>query len=293
MQTKNFTKNSNREDINRMIDKIIKTIEISEKSKLNKNNENIDKAMIKLQKMRSKETLGELDYKFLNVCAGIQPNSTLFFNKELYLCNLYNAVKQFKKSSQIVDFYCSDGFTTSAYDFDEIMKFSNGQLEYNHNYIQWLFPLQEYSEYDSLSPVLTNSDIEEISTDEIAKERLKKAFYKMLDFYGFTYKDNIIVKSPEFERKSHNWINKSGSTNHNYLRITRILRSLSLLGREDLSKAFYQALIDLKDEYNIPDRTWNFWKETQENYKDFDDIKDNEYKYEEEVDDKDLEIIEL
>ena len=53
------------------------------------------------------------------------------------------------------------------------MKFSNGQLEYNHNYIQWLFPLQEYSEYDSLSPVLTNSDMtKKIFRDSITNKIL-------------------------------------------------------------------------------------------------------------------------
>ena len=49
--------------------------------------------------------------------------------------------------------------------------------------------------------------------------------------------------------------------NHNYLRITRILTSLGLLGLEDYARAFLAALAGVYAEYGsrIGPRTWEFW----------------------------------
>ncbi|KAF1980246.1 hypothetical protein BU23DRAFT_444519 [Bimuria novae-zelandiae CBS 107.79] len=67
-----------------------------------------------------------------------------------------------------------------------------------------------------------------------------------------------VVRGPNFEERSKNWCVRMY---HNHLRITRILRSLRVLGLEKQCEAFYKAL---KDVYNDPkikigERSMMFW----------------------------------
>ena len=263
MQTKNFTKDTSPQEIHNYVKKLINTIEKAQKNANFHNNELLNEALKKLHAILQKDKLNKRDYKLINICNEVKIPNKFFFNKEEYLLNLCYALKKYKATSKIVDFYCENGKTETAHYFGEIMDFTYGQLEYNHTYIQWLFPLKEYSEYNSSAPVLTDEDIKEIKEDPVAQRRLELAFVTMLNFYGFAYMNNEIVKTESFDRRVANWINKAGGINHNYLRITRILKSLSVLGRKDLSKLFYDTLVSLKDEYNIPEETWNYWNETQ------------------------------
>jgi hypothetical protein len=66
----------------------------------------------------------------------------------------------------------------------------------------------------------------------------------MLKFYGLQCNevgntDIEITKSDEYQERKQNWINAG---NHNYLRITRILTSLRLLGLENYAQAFFKCL---------------------------------------------------
>jgi hypothetical protein len=83
----------------------------------------------------------------------------------------------------------------------------------------------------------------------------------MLAFYGFAWSGERIVKGPSFAQRS-DWLHPG---NHNHLRLTRILRSLHLLGEPQAALAFYDALSDIYyDERRtgrnrISDRTFSFW----------------------------------
>lgn len=62
----------------------------------------------------------------------------------------------------------------------------------------------------------------------------------MLTFYGFKFSDDgTIVPAANFQQASRNWVK---GFNHNHLRITRIIRSLRVLGLEDEAGAFFEAV---------------------------------------------------
>ena len=73
-----------------------------------------------------------------------------------------------------------------------------------------------------------------------------------------------IVRSPDFATKSRNW---NVRMDHNHLRITRILRSLRVLGLEEECKAFFDALETLfkSDDNNIGDNSMKYWRRALEN----------------------------
>ncbi|XP_076017084.1 opioid growth factor receptor-like protein 1 [Genypterus blacodes] len=103
------------------------------------------------------------------------------------------------------------------------------KLEHNHTYIQWLFPLREQG-LNFYAHELTQDEIKEFQSTREAKRRFLAAYSLMLDFYGIKLLDkygNVARASNWQERFQH--LNES---QHNYLRITRILKSLGELGYE-------------------------------------------------------------
>lgn len=111
-------------------------------------------------------------------------------------------------------------------------KESREWFELTHNYIQWLFPLREPSNF-AYSVSLTDTMVEYIKNNETILENIKKSFKKMLNFYGFDLEEDNIVIISTHQEMVDNWLNPC---NHNFLRITRILGCLSIVGYNDLAK---------------------------------------------------------
>ena len=84
-------------------------------------------------------------------------------------------------------------------------EFSDDQLENSHSWIQYAFPLQEPSEYNSKSPVLTDEEIKWIKseTGEKARINLRLMYLRILRFYGFEYKSSLeevsLIPSDNFD----------------------------------------------------------------------------------------------
>jgi hypothetical protein len=88
----------------------------------------------------------------------------------------------------------------------------------------------------------------------------------MLVFYGFELVEDDplrVVPSESFPEQSTNWLELS---NHNHLRITRILKSLRLLGLEEESAAFFRCLAGLYGKESataaprISEETFHYWR---------------------------------
>uniref|UniRef100_A0A8C5WJZ5 Opioid growth factor receptor like 1 n=1 Tax=Leptobrachium leishanense TaxID=445787 RepID=A0A8C5WJZ5_9ANUR len=118
------------------------------------------------------------------------------------------------------------------------------KLEHNHTYIQWLFPLREQG-LNFYAKELSSYEIEEFKKTKEAVKRFVLAYKMMLDFFGLKLTDkngNVSRAANWQERFQH--LNES---QHNYLRVTRILKSLGELGYENfkfpLVKTFLQESI--------------------------------------------------
>jgi len=85
-----------------------------------------------------------------------------------------------------------------------------------------------------------------------------------LRFYGFKFNEAedggiSIVRSDAYEKRKSTWITED---NHNFLRITRILTSMRVLGLETYVRALWQCLASVYEhEQNIiGQETYAFWK---------------------------------
>ncbi|XP_051008933.1 opioid growth factor receptor-like protein 1 isoform X3 [Acomys russatus] len=114
------------------------------------------------------------------------------------------------------------------------------KLEHNHTYIQWLFPLREQG-LNFYAKELTTYEIEEFKKTKEAIRRFILAYKMMLEFFGI----KLIDKTGNVAR-AVNWQERFQHLNesqHNYLRITRILKSLGELGYENFKSPLVKFIL--------------------------------------------------
>ncbi|CAE1283396.1 Opioid growth factor receptor-like protein 1,Opioid growth factor receptor [Acanthosepion pharaonis] len=137
------------------------------------------------------------------------------------------------------------------------------ELEYNHSYIQWLFPNRDMG-MNSLACALTDKEAEIIRTSDDLRGKVKAAFEMMLDFYGMELTKNNEFKLAENSEERLAELNKR--YNHNFLRITRILLALKELGHKELTLPWMKFLADLiykENKLNCAQSSFeNFWIDT-------------------------------
>ena len=113
----------------------------------------------------------------------------------------------------------------------EIQAWDFGQLEAVHDYIQWLFPLRKRSPVNPEAPVIERDVSDAFRSRTELQAALIRSLKTMLRFYGFeldgTDEQPIVIRSDQFAVRAANWMTPS---NHNHLRITRILGCLRALG---------------------------------------------------------------
>ncbi|XP_006277629.1 opioid growth factor receptor-like protein 1 isoform X2 [Alligator mississippiensis] len=114
------------------------------------------------------------------------------------------------------------------------------KLEHNHTYIQWLFPLREQG-LNFYAKELTTYEIEEFKKTKEAIRRFLLAYKMMLEFFGI----KLIDKTGNVARAA-NWQERFQHLNesqHNFLRITRILKSLGELGYESFKSPLVKFIL--------------------------------------------------
>lgn len=167
--------------------------------------------------------------------------------------------------SPILQFYSGNAPDTRNRMIEQIWQQDHVWLEKTHDYIQWLFPLIEGSRFHAQAPILTESDILVFRNSETLRENLSKSLNLMLDFYGLSLveKENNqveIILSASFSQRKQIWVHWG---NHNYMRITRILKCLRLVGLDIYAQAFFKCLqeIYILEKGEITNLTLSYWQE--------------------------------
>jgi hypothetical protein len=148
--------------------------------------------------------------------------------------------------------------------FNQIMGWDDERLEMVHDYIQWIFPLPERSGANPSAPVLNSGTIAAVRGSAAMQNRSREAFLRMLTFYGFELDGERVAEGPRFAAASRNWLHTG---NHNHLRLTRMLRSLRVLGLEHEAAELWDALRGLYERETAAGRrtitpeTFAFWRQ--------------------------------
>lgn len=141
------------------------------------------------------------------------------------------------------------GFT-----FRDFMNFDDDTIESCHNFIQWVFPLKEASQFNPDAPLVTAITKEQFDEFYIIHNRMHEAFFKMHKFY---FTDG---------RGFDSWVTPN---NHNFLRITRIIKSQKIFGLLHNATVLWHNVNQLaeSEDYGkiIGPTTQNFWNDAYQN----------------------------
>ena len=165
--------------------------------------------------------------------------------------------------SALVAFYRGDGRDHRGRLLSHVRQYSFDDLERHHDYIQWLFPLPEPSGANASAPLLSQEDISAFQSDEALRKELLESFRLMVRFYGLDMWEGRpaiqIARGSRFAERRPVWLTRG---NHNFLRISRMLRSLTLLGLGSYALAFLKSLEAIyRDEAStIGDTTIEYWR---------------------------------
>jgi len=122
-------------------------------------------------------------------------------------------------------------------------------LEHHHGYVQWLFPIPE----DGVNPQaqrLHHHEAASIRADEVMQRRVARSLELMYDFYGIRVADWETVRlerTEHYETRYENLIQKR----HNWLRMTRILKSIGMLGLANHQAPLCRFLLEEMKEGNL------------------------------------------
>jgi hypothetical protein len=148
----------------------------------------------------------------------------------------------------------------------EILAFTDEEMEFKHDFIQWLFPLPAPSHFNLRAPVLTRHDVAAFKQDSRLRANLRRSFDRFLAFLGLARNGRAIVERSNFDaRLTDVWTHP----NHNWRRITRVLASMSILGFREDARLLYQWLrrFDHRDDWQLrkpspfPAETMRHWLE--------------------------------
>jgi Opioid growth factor receptor (OGFr) conserved region len=160
--------------------------------------------------------------------------------------------------SQLTEFYRGTGCDAEGRSLSEIWAFSDREMEDCHDFIQWLFPLREASRFNPNAPLLTHPDVAAFRSEPLLRENLLRSLDRFLDFLGLKRLDDAFDTGTEFAGKSVLWT----VPNHNWLRITRVLHSLRVLGLEEHAERLCALLEGLNErgQARITRDTLDYWR---------------------------------
>jgi hypothetical protein len=121
----------------------------------------------------------------------------------------------------------------------EILRQDDLWFELTHDYIQWMFPLTDLSRASLNAPVLDRETIAAFKIDEVLRNHMRASFVRMLAYFGLRVSRDGISQADNWAMRKQEWFTEN---THNSLRITRMLKSLRLLGFEWEAKTLLTAL---------------------------------------------------
>jgi len=164
--------------------------------------------------------------------------------------------------SALLRFYRHAGHDHRGRSLADIRAFDFGRLEGTHDFIQWLFPLPEPSGASAHAPILGAGDIAAFAAEPALREELLRSLDTMLAFYGLARPGSgdeaAVARGTNYPERSREWLDRS----HNFLRISRILRCLALLGCKPEARAFLACLEEIVREngWAVGSDTLGYWR---------------------------------
>ncbi len=126
----------------------------------------------------------------------------------------------------------------------DILRFDDTAIETTHDFIQWIFPLDEPSSASADAPMLEAGEVALIRKSSLAAHSLNISVPWFCDF----------LKRNKHWRAAHD---------HNHLRITRMIKSVRLLQGDPAANALRDKVLAMAEpsKDKISPTAWDYWRQ--------------------------------
>lgn len=154
----------------------------------------------------------------------------------------------------LVSFYLKESPNCDGRTLEELWEWSDDDWDFEHGFIQWLFPTIEESRFNPDAPTLNEEHIRQWHQDGLLRHNLRTSYERWLRFCGVGLVNGELIL---VDAKKNVW----GGMNHNWWRITRVLKSLSVLGLNAEAAEFFSLLKRIRHQVGVDNETWAYWSE--------------------------------
>ncbi|HYA59039.1 MAG TPA: opioid growth factor receptor-related protein [Burkholderiaceae bacterium] len=154
-------------------------------------------------------------------------------------------------------FLAGSGTDNRGRTLDQILRQDDDWLEDTHDFIQWLFPIDSPSGVNPDAPVVTAQAARRLCDTAAVPANLHRSLCRMAAFYGLAVQESGIERAANYLARVPVWAMRP---THNDLRITRILRSLTLFGLLRDAHRFRNATLAAIREYRRDARVERYWE---------------------------------
>jgi hypothetical protein len=146
-------------------------------------------------------------------------------------------------NAALLSFLRGDGPNGAGSSLSEVLEQDDDWWEAKHDFVQWLFPNPLPSRVNPRAPLLTEHVIEAFQSDASIHPNVDRALLRFTQFLGFELTPEggyVLLETWPIAKKR--WF---GRDTHNGLRITRVLKFLVSIGREEQAEALVRALLHM------------------------------------------------
>ncbi len=164
-------------------------------------------------------------------------------------------------SQSLLSYLRGEGPDGAGRTLHEVLQRDDDWWETRHDFVQWLFPNPLPSRVNPRAPLLTESLIDAIQADTVIQVNVDQAVRRFTQFLGFELSSDggytLLEVWPVAKKR---WFSRD---THNGLRITRVLKFLVGIGREEQAEVLLGVLLRLCREQvgcGITPMTRSYWR---------------------------------
>lgn len=161
--------------------------------------------------------------------------------------------------SDIASFMLGEKADSLGRHIEQFLAYNHFWLEHDHKYIQVLFPIDQGTKFNRHAPLVTAADRALFSSDPRLPAAHLNVLDLMLPFWGLTRDGEQIKSDLPFSANNHVWLRHQ---DHNQLRITRAIRSLALLGNQNIALNLAQFVVEHSQDFDaVSETTRQYWQQ--------------------------------
>ncbi len=164
-------------------------------------------------------------------------------------------------SQSLLSYLRGEGPDGAGRTLHEVLHRDDDWWDAKHDFVQWLFPNPLPSRVNPRAPLLTEAAIDAIQADTVIQSNVDQALHRFTRFLGFEFTaDGGHTLLDEWPTAKKRWFSRD---THNGLRITRVLKFLVGIGRDEQAEALVGVLLRLCREQvgcGISPMTRSYWR---------------------------------